>query len=173
MLTDDLQQSFSNRLINGLVDDGVLRGSWAEELVAHFLQAEPQRQWSYFDLKWRAYKVSVKHSVGNRARFDVEAKKSAWDYAQLASTGDGWREEKVATYWCDLYVFAHLAGDDSASPRLADILDPSAWTFAVCSKADMVTWFTGQKTASLNSLGAHVSFVPGEQLEAAAIACTA
>lgn len=170
MLSNELQQRFSRRLLNGLVDDGVLRGSWAEELVAHYLQAEAQRQWSYFDLRWRTHEISVKHSVGADARFDVEAKKRAWDYAHLDATGDGWREAEEPAYWCDLYVFAHLPIERDSSPTLDEILEPAAWRFAVCSKADMISWFLGQKTASWGSLAGRTAFVHGNELSAAAAA---
>jgi hypothetical protein len=166
-------------MVDGLLTNNVLRGSWAEHVVAHHLgdDVEFADQWSYFDLKWHGTKVSVKHSVNTRANFQVKRIALAWD-AELASqrqpkpytehNAEGWRghEDADPQYWCDLYVFAWL-------PVMSDIntvLDPSAWRFAALSRADMYEQFAGTAKSTGRSSLATIGrgFVPGEDLAAAA-----
>jgi hypothetical protein len=166
-LGEELRQQFMHRMVDGLVDNNVLRGSWAEQLAAHFLGAELQRQWSYFDLLWEGHTVSVKHSVGRKATFSVARSSNAWDWR----LDEGWVDVTEPTHLCDLYVFAHMASATD-TVTLAEILDPQAWRFAVCTASDMSRWFPpDQKTATVGTIASHMEFVTGDGLPAAARGC--
>ena len=61
----EIVATWTEKQVESLLDDNMLRGSWAEHLVAHFLEiSERVPQWSYFDLKARSgTRISVKQSV--------------------------------------------------------------------------------------------------------------
>jgi hypothetical protein len=71
-INSNLEKQFSERLINSLEHNNVLRGSWAEEITASYLNdCKFSPQWSFFDFTWNGQRVSVKHSVGKKARFGI------------------------------------------------------------------------------------------------------
>lgn len=77
--THSLLAGFQQRMVDGLALDNVLRGSWAEEVVAHFLEdCKFSEQWSFYDFMWEGQRVSVKHSTGPAARFSVQRKRFGW-----------------------------------------------------------------------------------------------
>ena len=50
--TSRLTLDFALRMVNDPATNNVLRGSWAEQLVAHFLGiGELPPNWSYFDMR--------------------------------------------------------------------------------------------------------------------------
>lgn len=160
-LGENLQRQFAERMIDGLDRNNVLRGNWAEQLVAHFLDAEPADQWSYFDLMWEKRTVSVKHSVGAAATFSVERSKSGWDWGSQ----EGWIDSEEPAYLCKLYVFAHLPLPKGEQPTLEQILAPELWRFAICTDAQMYEWFgERQKKATLGVLSTRAEFVRGVEL---------
>lgn len=157
---------FARRMVDDLATNNVLRGSWAEQLVAHFLGAkELPANWCYYDLrdaKDRA--VSVKNSVGSRPSFSVAMSAWAWQ------PESGWLEASGGEprFWCDAYVFAWLHADSSAPP-LDAVLDADLWRFGALSRAQMIKAFvagraTPQKTTGLSTLRALTEFVPGPEL---------
>lgn len=171
----ELQSRFASRLLASLDHNNVLRGAWAEELVASYLGAETwfPPQWSYFDLRWNGATVSVKHSVGGKARFPVGPSAMVWDCelaAQRAmdpSKPEGWRghQQRQPQYWCDVYAFAHLP----APLTLARVLDPAVWRFAVLSRSAMHASFGGgltrSRSATLRTLSsAGAEFCEGARL---------
>lgn len=145
-----LASAFTERLLNGLMEDNVLRGKWAEEIVGHYLGdgVEFAEQWNWFDLRWHGMTVSVKHSVNSTARFTVKTHAMVFD-AELGKrrqpkpytvgNPEGWlgHESAGLQHWCDLYVFAWLPERVSAEA----ILDPSSWRFLAMSRADMYRHF--------------------------------
>lgn len=157
---------FARRMVDDLATNNVLRGSWAEQLVAHFLGVESlPANWSYYDLrdaKERA--ISVKNSVGSRPSFSVAMSTWAWE------PKSGWLEASGGEprFWCDAYVFAWLEADSSAPP-LDVVLDADLWRFGAVSRAQMTEAFvagraTPQKTAGLSTMRALTEFVPGPEL---------
>jgi hypothetical protein len=138
------------RLLDGLMEDNVLRGKWAEQIVGHFLGdgVEYAEQWNWFDLRWKGTAVSVKHSVNSTARFDIKTHTMVYD-AELGKkrrpkpyatdNPEGWLGHEMAgpQHWCDLYVFAWLPERTSAEA----ILEPSSWRFLALSRADMYRHF--------------------------------
>ncbi len=157
---------FARRMADDLDTNNVLRGSWAEQLVAHFLEVEEMPpNWTYFDLcDLDDREISVKHSAGPRPSFSVGMSSWAWHPA------DGWfgADGSPPQYWCHAYVFAWLEAETS-TPDLDKVLDPDLWRFAVLSRAEMYGRFVGgrdlpQKTTSISTLNAVTEFVPGSQL---------
>jgi hypothetical protein len=135
---EDLVASFKRRLVDDLVANNVLRGAWAEEVVAFWLEvSEFPGQWSYYDLRSAdGTTVSVKHSTGAQARFTVKPSKWAWDNELVKEQGrDGWRGgyDTEPQLWCHVYVFSWLP----EPIELDRILDPTAWRFAPVARADM------------------------------------
>ena len=164
--------AWTEKQVESLLDDNMLRGSWAEHLVAHFLGiSERVPQWSYFDLKDRSgTRISVKQSVSIAPRFAVARTAHAWSPSRGAEgewlpVGDG------CGYWCDVYVFAWLNRAQS-EVTLNEIIDPDAWLFAALSRSAMAELFpgtvmdgavSGQGTAGLSALGRD-RFRPGTEL---------
>jgi hypothetical protein len=169
-------------MIGDLATNTTLRGSWAEQLVAHFLDVTGlPSNWAYYDMRDRSrHDISVKHAVGPTPSFGVEMKVWAWDpelRKRLPET-EGWhrRADHEPDYWCHAYVFAWLEAA-SAEPPLDDVLDPDKWQFAVLSRVDMYEHFatatqrtdgvpgrTFQKKVGLATLKQYASFVPGADL---------
>lgn len=160
-------------MVDDLATNNVLRGSWAEQLVAHFLSIQDlPPNWSYYDMRDQIGRnISVKHSVGKSPKFSVAMTRWAWDSDLRMSdpATEGWwgGEEAPFQYWCHAYVFAWLKHHDSA-PDLNVVLDSSRWTFAVLSRDEMYAKFAPslkplQKTVGLASL-TEQRFVPGDQL---------
>jgi len=171
--------SWAQKQVQSLVDDNMLRGSWAEHLVAHFLGISDRvPQWSYFDLiDSNGLRISVKQSVSTSPRFAVGRTVHAWSPrrgvdGQWLPTGD------ENGYWCDVYVFAWL-NQAQRDTTLEEILDPDRWLFASLSRSEMITLFpgevddgvvTGQRTAGINTLGRE-RFRPGTELRSGVDAC--
>jgi hypothetical protein len=129
---------FQKRLVDDLVVNNVLRGAWAEELVAYWLGITSfPGQWSYYDLRdIDGATISVKHSTGQNARFTVKRSKWAWDN-ELATRrpGEGWRGgyQAMPQLWCEVYVFSWLPDPID----IARIVNPATWRFAAASRADL------------------------------------
>ena len=160
----NLEKQFSDRLINSLEHNNVLRGAWAEEITASYLKdCQFSPQWSFFDFTWNGQRVSVKHSVGKKARFGVSAASYGWDPHEEAFIGDG---KESRTYLCDLYLFTWLPSNDDPDLSLLDLIrDTSAWQFSWATKLEMMKEFVnGQKTASHSTINSIREFVPGHQL---------
>lgn len=173
-----LTAAFTERLLNGLMEDNVLRGKWAEEVVGHYLGdgVEFAEQWNWYDLRWQGRTVSVKHSVNQTARFgvkthtlvlDAELVKRRQPKPYTISNPEGWlgHESAEPQHWCDLYVFAWLPERTSAEV----ILDPSCWRFIAMSRADMYRHFpiaANAKSVGCRALQVHTGreFVEGERL---------
>jgi hypothetical protein len=170
-----LVAAWTEKQVESLIDDNMLRGSWAEHLVAHFLEiSERVPQWSYFDLQDRSgTRISVKQSVSIAPRFAVARTAHAWSPSRGAEgewlpVGDGYG------YWCDLYVFAWLNRAQS-EVTLDEIIDPGTWLFAALSRGEMAELFpgsiedgvvSGQRTAGLSALGRE-RFRSGRELRSA------
>jgi hypothetical protein len=163
---ETLIESFQTRMVNGLVENNVLRGSWAEEVVAYWLDVEAfPPQWCYYDLRLESTTISIKHSTGRSPAFGVKQSVWAWD-PELAQDGEhyGWRgnDGRQPQHWCNVYVFAWL--DEPVV--LARILDPTAWRFWVLSRNEMyLCSYPGAKTmgaARLRSISGQPS--RGEEL---------
>ena len=164
-----LLTGFQQRMVDGLALNNVLRGSWAEEVVAHFLQAcDFSEQWSFYDFIWERHLVSVKHSTGPKANFSVGRKKSGWapssagfgDEASLGNDVDG------PQYWCDLFVFAWLPN----RPTQVTVLDVHEWKFAIATKEEMeATFGPTSKTAGPSTISALCEFVPGADFRSLAL----
>jgi hypothetical protein len=71
--TSRLTLDFAQRMIADLSTNNVLRGAWAEHLVAHFISiTDLPPNWSYYDMRDVTDRVlSVKHSVGPKPTFAV------------------------------------------------------------------------------------------------------
>jgi hypothetical protein len=180
--TNPLTVEFSRRMIGDIATNATLRGSWAEQLVAHFLGVEElPSNWVYYDVRDRSRRdISVQHSIGPTPTFGIEMKVWAWDpelRKRLPET-QGWhrRADHAPDYWCHAYVFAWLEVA-SAEPPLDDVLDPDKWQFAVLSRAEMYEHFgsaaqrsesarrgTVQKRIGLATLKKYANFVPGTEL---------
>lgn len=160
---------FLERTRQGLATSNMLRGAWAEEIVASYLGIEIfPGAFNYFDLRTAGgFAISVKQSVGPKARFDISGRMNAWD-CELADDrrlqdpkGEGWLENAsgVPRQWCDIWVLAHLSGE----PDLERVVEPASWRFAVVDRV----WLDalGSKSIGLSGLESHgVTFVPGEDL---------
>ncbi|HVM36265.1 MAG TPA: hypothetical protein VM784_13110 [Actinomycetota bacterium] len=154
---------FQRRLVDDLVENNVLRGAWAEQVVWNFLRDwRFPGQWSYFDLEGPdgGYTMSVKHSAGKAPRFEVARRKWAWDNRIM-----GWRgsDDVPPQHWCHVYIFAWLEEPIEHSR----LIDPNQWRFAVLSRADMYQLPEDSKTvgiARLRALGSPV--VHGRELPA-------
>jgi hypothetical protein len=133
---------FARRVIDDLATNNVLRGSWAEQVVAFYLGLESwPGNWCYYDLRDAdGREISVKHSVGPRPSFGVAMSKWAWDpdLARDDPVTEGWRggDTQAPQYWCHAYVFAWL-DTPNAAPDLDDVLDPERWTFWILSRGEM------------------------------------
>lgn len=174
--TSRLTLDFAQRMVNDLATNNVLRGSWAEQLVAHYLGlTDLPPNWSYYDMRdVSGREISVKHSVGPRASFVVTMNQWAWDHELHAAqpVTEGWRGGEAAEpqYWCHAYVFAWLDCDSSA-PSLDIVLNSELWMFATLSRADMYRNFVlrraqPQKSIGLSGLRGLTSFVHGSELAA-------
>jgi hypothetical protein len=161
-------------MVSDLATNNALRGSWAEQLVAHYLSiADMPPNWSYYDMRDHAGRdVSVKHSVGPRPSFAVSMAKWAWDpeLADEHPRTDGWRggEGFTPQYWCHAYVFAWLDAPVSA-PELDLVLDSDRWRFGALSRAEMYDAFAPsgvgvQKSVGLARLRELTDLAPGDQL---------
>jgi len=163
----ELVAGFQRRLVSDLVVNNVLRGAWAEEVVAHWLGlTDFPGQWSYYDLRdVDGTTISVKHSTGKAARFTVKRTKWAWDNElALARNGEGWRGgyEVESQLWCDVYDFAWLP----EPIEVERILDPTLWQFTAASRADL--YLSGSSpTFSLTRLANMRGMVAGERLREA------
>lgn len=169
-----LTMAFAQRMVEDLSANNVLRGSWAEQLVAHYLNIEDlPPNWSYYDMRLDdRIDVSVKHSVGRKPSFSVEMATWAWDpgLAVKSENGQGWRGGLDADpqYWCQVYVFAWLEAEEAAPP-LDDVLDAEKWRFIGLSRNQMYNAFVlgraaPQKTAGITTLQALAPLVPGFDL---------
>ncbi len=175
--TSRLTLDFAQRMVTDLSTNNVLRGAWAEQVVAHYLSIEKlPPNWSYYDMRDADGRdISVKHSVGPRPSFSVGMSKWAWDHelAEAQPGSEGWRggDAFEFQYWCHVYVFAWLEADSSA-PELDIVLDCDRWQFAVLSRNEMYRAFvTGkpspQRTVGLAALRAVTTVVSGLELPAA------
>jgi|688.fasta_scaffold261421_1 hypothetical protein len=163
-INSNLEKQFSERLINSLEHNNVLRGSWAEEITASYLNdCKFSPQWSFFDFTWNGQRVSVKHSVGKKARFGISAASYGWDPYEEAFIGDG---KDSQAYLCDLYIFAWLPSNNHPDLLLLDLIrDTSAWQFSWATRFEMMNEFAnGQKTASHSTINSIRAFVHGHQL---------
>lgn len=160
---------FLERVRQDLAVNSMLRGSWVEQIVASYLGVnEFPGGFNYFDLRTHdGYSISIKHSVGVRATFDVSGRDNAWDNelaAQLRRDNpkaEGWlvNDSDGPRRWCDIWVLAHLAGE----PTLDRVIDPSEWGFAVVTS----DWLDGlpNKSITLGGLSARgVEFIAGDLL---------
>ena len=101
-----LTLDFAQRMVADLSTNNVLRGAWAEQLVAHYLSiSDLPPNWSYYDMRDPAGRdISVKHSVGPLPKFSVATSQWAWDPSRAGddSPSDGWRGGSAAPlqYWC-------------------------------------------------------------------------
>lgn len=171
-----LTLDFAQRMVTDLSTNNVLRGAWAEQIVAHYLGIGTlPPNWSYYDMRSDdGLDISVKHSVGPRATFVVGMSQWAWDHELAAARpeSEGWRggDSMKPQYWCHAYVFAWLGSDDAAPP-LDEVLDCERWRFAVLSRSEMYRAFvfgksSPQKTVGLSTLRNLTSFVSGADLPA-------
>jgi len=164
---------FVARTLRSLTTNDALRTAWAEEVVGHFLQpgVEFPDPWSYFDLDWHGITISVKHSTGAHANFNIERRSLAYD-ARLArvrreppytvANPEGWLGHPALPpqHWCDVYVYAWLPVMDSNDT----VLDFDAWRFTALSRAQMYRHFSAtQTTVSINVLK-EFEFVRGDEL---------
>lgn len=137
-----LTLDFARRMIDDLATNNVLRGSWAEQLVAFYLDIEAwPGNWCYYDLRdAHGRDISVKHSVGPRPNFKVAMSQWAWDpdLARDDPRTEGWRggDTNPPQYWCHAYVLAWLDAS-TATPQLDDVLDADRWRFWVLSRGEM------------------------------------
>ena len=166
-----MMRSFLERIQGDLASNHMLRGAWIEEVVASYLAIDVfPGALNYFDLRTQdGYSVSIKQSIGDRARFDISGRQWAWDnelaekLREVDPRAEGWLENESGARrrWCDLWVFAHLPGE----PELGRIADPAEWRFAAVS----CTWLDAL-SGSPKSLtpkrieNEGVSFVAGEEL---------
>lgn len=175
-----LTLDFAQRMVTDLSTNNVLRGSWAEQIVAHYLGIDTlPPNWSYYDMRSAdGLDISVKHSVGPRAKFAVAMSQWAWDHELAAEhpQSEGWRggDAVEPQYWCHAYVFAWLRSTNAAPP-LDDVLDCERWRFAVLSRSEMYRAFVHgksapQMTAGLATLRNLTSFVSGPELPSRLIA---
>ena len=172
----ELESQFTERMLDGLFVNNVLRGSWAEQVVAGYLGAPLSfaEQWNYFDLRWNGVSVSVKHSVNPTARFSVARHRMAFD-AELGrrrgplpytlENPEGWLGHEIYSFrqhWCDLYVFAWLPAKTSN----AVVLDPASWQFTALSRAEMYSHFpeTAKSVGQQYLAKVGHGFVPGAEL---------
>lgn len=167
-----LALDFARRMIDDLATNNVLRGSWAEQIVAFYLGIESwPGNWCYYDLRDADDRdISVKHSVGHRPSFGVAMSRWAWDpdLAREDPRTEGWRGGDAASpqYWCHAYVFAWLEAPTS-TPALDQVLDPGCWTFWVLSRGEMIRAFgtSTQKTVGAQRLVAMKdSPIAGEEM---------
>jgi hypothetical protein len=147
----------------------MLRGAWVEEIVAWYLGIEAfPGAFNYYDLRTAdGFTISIKQSVGPKARFDVSGRMNAWE-CELAEErqaqdpkAEGWLENPSGApqQWCDIWVLAHLDGE----PDLDRVIDPSSWRFAVVDRV----WLGAQPNKTLGRAGLEsqgATFVGGEQL---------
>jgi len=146
-------------MIDDLPTNNVLRGSWAEQIVAYYLGIEAwPGNWCYYDMRDADRRdISVKHSVGPAPKFGVAMARWAWDpdLAREDPRTEGWRGGEAAPpqYWCHAYVFAWLEAQTS-TPALDEVLDPGAWMFWVLSRGEMIRAFgaSAQKTVGAQRL---------------------
>lgn len=164
-------------MLDDLVENSMLRGAWAEEIVAFLLPGWSfPGQFSYFDpylqdSNQRAspgrVTLSVKHSTGKTPRFSIAPSKWAWDN-QLAEEGEyeGWRggNDRPDQRWCDVYVFTWLDGELTQE----GVLSPTEWQFIVLSRTRLNKLFPTARTATLARLRSGGSAaIRGADLEAA------
>lgn len=164
---------FVARTLRSLTTDDALRAAWAEEVVGHFLEpgVEFPDPWSYFDLDWHGMTISVKHSTGTHANFNIERRSLAYDPRparvrrqppHTVLNTEGWLGHPALPpqHWCDVYVYAWLPEMDSNDT----VLDFDAWRFAALSRAQMYRHFPAtQTTASVNALK-EFDFTHGDEL---------
>ena len=139
--SDEVMERFLDRLRDDLVSNNMLRGSWVEEIVASFLGIDAfPGQWNYYDLRdANGRTISVKQSVGQKARFDVTGRKNAWDndlavQRRVADPkAEGWlsNPDGLPRRWCDVYVFAHLP----APVDVVRVANVDEWRFGARSAA--------------------------------------
>jgi hypothetical protein len=138
-----LTLDFAQRLVKDLATNNVLRGAWAEQLVAHHLDIDPDElpvNWSYYDMRYADRRdISVKQSVGPNPKWSVKMSEWAWD-PQLPEQHFLGGPDVGAQYWCDVYVFAWLEAEGS-TPELDHVLDASRWRYAVLSRQAMYRAF--------------------------------
>jgi hypothetical protein len=145
---DALINLFQQRLVDDLVENNVLRGAWAEQVVWSFLRDwRFPGQWSYFDLEAPdgGYTMSIKHSAGKTPRFEVARRKWAWDNRTMGWLGN---DEVPPQHWCHVYIFAWLEEPLERSR----LLDPNQWQIAVLSRADMYQLHEDSKTMGIGRL---------------------
>ena len=64
-------------MVDDLSSNNVLRGAWAEQLVAYYLGiTKMPRNWTYYDMRYDGRDISVKHSAGSKPSFAVAT--SGW-----------------------------------------------------------------------------------------------
>lgn len=145
---DALINLFQQRLVDDLVENNVLRGAWAEQVVWSFLRDwRFPGQWSYFDLEAPndGYTMSIKHSAGKAPRFEVARRRWAWDNRIMGWLGN---DDVHAQHWCHVYTFAWL----DAPLERTRLLDPNQWRFAALSRADMYQLQENSKTVGIGRL---------------------
>ena len=164
---------FLDRIRGELAANNTLRGPWVEEMVAAFIGiTDFPGAWSYFDLRDHdGRSISIKQSVGSKAKFDVSGRRNAWDN-ELAvrqrltnPKAEGWLENPTgeARRWCDLFIFGILPGD-LTSERVTDV---DEWRFAVRTRAELDALPIGTKSMTVRRLGViGATFKPGIELRA-------
>ena len=133
-----LVASFQERLVGDLACHNTLRGLWAEEIVASFLDGwKFAAPWVYYDLLGaNGMRMSVKQSAGKNPKLSIKGQDSAViPLSDRTSDDDGWRypDSDVREFLSDVYTFAWLPGD-LVQKR---VLDPDEWRFIVLSRAAM------------------------------------
>jgi len=169
--TDEVMRAFLERMRADLTPHNVLRGAWVEQIVAAFLGIRDfPAPWSYFDLRDSSgRRISVKHSVGDKARFSVTGSRWAWDESLAAERrridkkAEVWldNEDGTSKRWCDVYVYAHLP--EPLTPERVENVD--AWRFAVIPLTTLEALPESTRTvglARIEQIG--VTWVPGDAL---------
>jgi hypothetical protein len=161
---------FLERTRRGLAENNMLRGAWVEEIVAWYLGIDVfPGAFNYYDLRTMdGFTISIKQSVGPKARFDVSGRVNAWD-CELADEcrkqdekAEGWLDNPsgLPRQWCDIWVLAHLEGE----PDLERVIEPMSWRFAVVDRVRLGA--LPNKTIGPAGLEAlRFAFVSGEDLE--------
>jgi hypothetical protein len=164
---------FVARALRSLATDPALRTAWAEEVVGHFLQpgVEFPDAGSYFGLEWHGITISVRHSTGSHANFDIERRSLVYD-TRLArarrpppytvANPEGWLGHPALPpqHWSDVHVYAWLPEMDSNDT----VLDFDAWRFVALSRAEMYRHFPATRTNVSISVLKEFGFVGGDEL---------
>lgn len=166
-----LEQRFQQGLLANLAEHNTLRGLWAEEVVAFFLDgwglSEP---WVYYDLSTAdGNKMSVKQSAGTNPKLSIKGQDAAViPKGERTASDDGWRYPASGNreYLSDVYTFAWLPGDLTQER----VLNPEEWRFVVLSRAAMYLDLPTPGASSISAKRLEREFGPsltGSELQAA------